>query len=428
MTADAAPKSRWFRRHRSPGGLIVGNDVVNIAYGDPVDETMNDNDAINYRSYHVSPTGQIISGDNLVKTENWDAANNTAMNAQGKNSQSYGKLREEGDEHFDQLKKQKNVGPYYPDTSGFTFVMKEKDCLDVTFDGIEGYGCQEGAGDVFPSGVVPPLSSEASYELQKTLDGRLMSCDANLGMEEKVESDILADDTISYGCSDTSAGEIFPDGVSHLSPTTKEELQKTLDGEFLTCGATEMQETRSSSDPLPTGCCTNNKPGEGFGFMASVIVGRLLGQEKGSPNVTSDDPSDNGVNEDRDLNADLYARRINRENSIIDVESFEESRQNRLEQLRRNKRAIEERQRLGYGKNQTIVIPRNDLYDTKGESDVSEFVEIPISELQVGAPVTEKQTKKFFLRRKLLFIGTLLLISIGVAVLAVALFLPTREL
>jgi len=428
MTADAAQKSRWFRRVRSPGGLIVGNDVVNVAYGDPVDESMNNNDVSNYGSYRISPTGQIISGDNLVKTENWDAANNTATNPRGKNSQSYGKLREEGDDHFEQLKKQKNVGPYYPDTSGFTFIMKEKDCLDATFDGIEGYGCQEGAGDIFPAGVVPPLSSASSYELQKTLDGRLISCDANLAMEEKVENDILADDTISYGCSDTSAGEIFPDGASHLSPTTKEELQKTLDGDFLTCGAAEMQETSSSSDPLPTGCCTNNKPGEGFGFMAAVIVGRLLGQEKESPNIASDDPSDNGAEQDKDLNADLRARRINRENSIIDIESLEESRKNRLEQLRQNKRAIEERQRLGYGKNHMIVIPRKDLYESHEGSEGSELIEIPISELQVGAPVTEKQTQHFFLRRKLLFTGTLILISIGVVVFTVALFLPTREL
>jgi len=407
---------------------VVDNDRVKVVYGDPVDQSINHDDSYGRR---FSPAGEIISGDNLVKTENWDAANRnrnlnrSAIDADGNNyhnRQSYGKLREEGDDHFEQLKKQKNS--YYP-APEFTFIMKEeKDCIDTAFDNIESYGCKDSAGDIFPAGV-PPLSSEASYELQQALDGRLLSCDANGHMEEKMdEYDVLEKNSFdkafdgieSYGCQDT-AGEVFPAGASHLSSKDTEQLQQTLDGKFLSCGANEYEQTSSSSDPIPTGCCADNKAGPGYGIMAGVIVNRLLGRENESSNQTTDDPVGN----------DLEALHINRENSILDVESLEERRQNRLEQLRQSKRAIEEKHSLGFGKNHTIVIPRDALYESRDENNV-DVSEITVSKLQVGTPVTDKQTTNYFLRRKLVFIGTLMLISIGVVIFAVALFWPARQL
>ena len=74
MTADVARKPRWFRRSKrpaqdptwfqraqSPGGLVVGEDVVKVRVGRPIDPSMNDRGGSG--SYRDSQTGEIISGD-----------------------------------------------------------------------------------------------------------------------------------------------------------------------------------------------------------------------------------------------------------------------------------------------------------------------------------------------------------------------------
>ena len=464
MTANVVPKPKWFRRAQSPGGIVVGKDVVQIGYGDPLDRSMNYDDSRG--SYHVSQTGEIMSGDNLVKTENWDVVNHSANHAAGENyhyRQSYGRLREEGDEQFKYLKKQKTkrmadssrriqkTRPV-PESPGFSFIMKENDCLDSTFDGIESYGCEDGTGEIFSAGA-PPLSPIISHEVQNTLDGRFLSCDANISTEEEVSIeakdclDTTFDSIESYGCKE-STGEILPASANPLSPKVSRELQQTLDGNFLSCGSNEFEETSSSSNVIPIGYCSDNIPGSGFGFMAGKIVDRLLGRENQPLNTISDDPKNdvtntanrslnttqNTVNSDNidlerneELNSDANAIRINRENSILDIES---SSQSRLEGLKQNKRAIE-KERLAFRNTQTIaqtfVIPRDSLYENE-EENIEEDIDNPISKLEVGSPVSNKQTENYHIRRKLAFIATFILISIGIVVLVVALFWPARLL
>ena len=467
MTADVAPKrkwyrrskspdkatpdAKWFRRSQSPGGLGVGEDVVRVRYGSPIDPSMNNDGGLG--SYRVSQTGEIISGDQMVKIENWDAVNESGNAIGGynyHNRMGYGTLREEGDEQIRRLQKTSNLKSKRTtdsETPKFDFVMREKDCLDATFDGVESYGCKDATGEIFPAGA-PPLSPEAAQELQNTLDGDFLSCDAaNVSIEESDSGtaaaekndclDRTCDTAERYGCGERT-GEIFSASADSIPSKVARDAQQTLDGRFLSCGTKDNEQASTSSDNIPSGYCADNGSVPGFGVMAGMIVERLLGRENESvtnktssscntPN-TATDSDDYDLEQNGQLSYDAHNLRIDRENSILDVDSSNRGEsQSRLEQLRQNKRAIERGFRSTvHTIAQTIVIPRDSLYENEDDSSIESGM--PISKLKAGTTATDKQTKQYNLGRKLALTVTVLLLSIGTMVLAAALFWPTRKL
>lgn len=467
MTADVARKPRWFRRSKppakdqtwlkraqSPGGLVVGKDVVKVRVGSPIDPSMNDRGG--FGSYRVSQTGEIISGDNLVKAENWDAANYSRYNTDDGSSLGYGKLREEGDGQMRQLQQMSRLKS--KQSPGFDFVMRdEKDFLDAAFECIEeDFACIETTGEIYPPGA-PPLAPEASREIQNTLDGNVLSCDANVMVEEDDNDTLSAegkdcldrtcDGAERYGCGNRT-GEIYTAGAGPLPQNVSRELQQTLDGRFLSCGANEYEQSSISSNEIPRGFCADNGSVPGFGVMAGKIVDQLLGRENTTPNKISGDlknstpktsnrsscntPDTAATSEDYDLeqneqlSSDSYDLGIARENSILDVDGVSPSR---LEQLRQNKRAIEkERQerRVVNTVAQTIIIPRDTLYESDDED--LEYAGDRISKMKVGSTVTKKQTKKHNICQNAALAVTILLLSVGAVVVFAGIFWPSRLL
>lgn len=458
MTADVARKPRWFRRSKrpaqdptwfrraqSPGGLVIGEDVVKVNVENTVDPAMNDNGG----SYRVSQTGEIISGDNLVKIENWDAANYSGYNASGGDGLGYGKLREEGDEQMRQLQQMSRLKSQQ--SPGFDFVMRdEKDFLDAAFECIEeDFACIE-TGDVYPPSA-PPLAPETAREVQDALDGPLFNCDANNVIVEEDDNDTLSaegkdcldrtcDGAERYGCGDRT-GEIYTASSGPLPPKVSRELQQTLDGRFLSCGTNQYEESSISSNDIPRGFCADNGSVPGFGVMAGKIVSQLLGQENTTPNKTSTPKTSNRSScdtpetaatsdDDYDLEENIHNLDVIRENSIIDVDqSNGVVSPSRLEQLRQNKRALEKERferRTVNTVAQTIIIPRDDLYDSEDGS--VEYKGDQISKMKVGSAVTKQQTKKYNICQNAALVATLLLLSVGTVVVFAAIFWPSRLL
>jgi hypothetical protein len=372
MKEDAVPDSKWFQRAKNSGELLVGKDTVRIENGDAIDYSM-DGD-VYHESYHISHTGEILSGKNLTEIENRDAINHAA-NISGGDSKSYhrqqryGKVQEKGYEKYEQYKKQNtrsskrerasaslqfnskrkedpSIQQNRPvsETPGYGFFMKENDCLDITFDSIESYACNERTGEIFPAGARPP-SPIVLYKLQQALD----------------------DTTLTLNTTNSDLG---------LSQSNDE-------------------------------CCF-------FPGQAEIY----------------------DLEQNEEFKSDAHSSRINRENSLLDVgsggnsgehnistTSLERNKQDHLEQLRQSKRSIEEK-RLG----QTIVIPRSSLYKSEEEHIEEPKSCRPIRELQVGSSVTNIQAEKYYCRRKFALIATIFGISIGIGIMAMALFWPARIL
>jgi len=135
--------------------------------------------------------------------------------------------------------------------------------------------------------------------------------------------------------------------------------------------------------------------------------------------------------------SDAHSIRINRENSLLDVglggnsgehkistAPLERNKQDRLEQLRQSKRSIEGK-RI---QSQTIVISRSSLYEREEEYVEVSLPRRSIRGLDVGSSVTDKQAKKYHCRRKFALIATVFGISIGIGIMAMALFWPDRML
>jgi len=252
------------------------------------------------------------------------------------------------------------------------------DCLDATFDKMEGYACTERTGEIFPTIERPP-SPILRYDVY----------------DKKAQSS----------------------------------------------GMEQFEQISNSSDyDASGGCCANDR---GVGFIAGAIGGLLVGRGD-QPESSTDDPpkGDVATTADNSLSTTLTAPdsdsrlsqniHINRQNSLLDVESpgeIEKNKEDRMEQLRQNKRAIEkERLNLSQNQNQKIVIPRSSLYGSEEEDIEDPKSHASNSKLQVGSSVSKKQADRFYFRKRIALIGTIFLISIGVIVAAAALFWPDKEL
>jgi len=376
MKEDVVRKPKWFQRANNSGGVVVGKDAVRIENGDAIDYSMDD-DVYN-ESYHVSHTGEILGGKNLTEIENRDVINRAA-NISGGDSKSYhrqqryGKVQEKEYEKYEQYKKQNTrsskrersassqsnskrkeesgIQQNHPvsQTPGYG-LMRENDCLDITFDSMENYACNEKTGEIFPAGARPP-SPIVSYKVHQALDETILTLNTT-------DSDL------------------------RISQTKDE------------CGYDEW--------------CV------------------FPGQAKNYDLEQNEEPK-----------SDAHSIRINRENSLLDVglgrkpgehnistAPLERNKQDRLEQLRQSKRSIEGK-RI---QSQTIVISRSSLYEREEECVEVSSPRRSIRGLDVGSSVTDKQAKKYHCRRKFALIATVFGISIGIGIMAMALFWPDRML
>jgi hypothetical protein len=379
MKEDVVRKPKWFQRAKNAGGVEGGKDAVRIENGDAIVYLMDGDSDAYHESYHVSRTGKISGEKKLTEIENRDAINHAA-NISGGDSKSYyrqqryGKVQEKEYEKYEQYKKQ-NTGSSKRErasassqsnskrkedsivqqndpvsgTPGYG-LMRESDCLDITFDSMESYACNEKTGEIFPVGARPP-SPIVSYKVHQALDETtltLNTTDSDLGISQ-------SKDECGYDewC-------VFP-------------------------GQAENYDLEQNEEPKP----------------------------------------------------DAHSIRINRENSLLDVglggnpeehdiftAPLERNKQDRLEQLRQSKRSIEAK-RI---QSQTIVIPRSSLYEREEAHVEVSSPPRSIRRLGAGSAVTEKQAKKYYCCRKFALIATVFFISIGIGIMAMALFWPGKML
>jgi len=477
MKAGMVPKRKWFQHATNSGEILVGKDVVIIENGDGIDHSMNDDG--NHESYHLSRRVEFLSGKDSEEVESIDDFDSKKYH----HGQNYGKVQEEGYENCEQYKKQKSRSSRrdrvsvssqlnskrrqdsnhriqknhtVSETSGFGFLMKEDDCIDTTFDSIESYACKERTSEIFPAGARPP-SPIVLYKQQQILDNSSEKHDINVSKNEKTGKNV-------YLLENNAASN---DGY-------------------------EFEQVSNSSNSgldynISTGYCSSGISSGGFGFIAGKIGELLLSRENQPLNKITDEldsdhlkngitttankslsitlnttDSDLGLSQSNDetsfvsdqaaisdlqqkeqLKSDVFSSRINRENSLRDVElagnseehSFstsplEKNNQDRLEQLRQSKRAIEqERLRLSQNQSQTIVLPRSSLYYCSEEENIEETKSCTsIIKLQSGSSVTTKQSDLFYFHRKVSLTATISLISIGILILAIALFWPAKIL
>mmetsp|Transcript_15772 Transcript_15772/g.36517 ORF Transcript_15772/g.36517 Transcript_15772/m.36517 type:complete len:445 (+) Transcript_15772:226-1560(+) len=444
MKADLVQKRKWSQRKANP----VERFVVKVEDEEKIHHPKNDGD--DHKT--IPHTVNIIGGEKLMIAEN---GVDIGYAHDDSNEKRDGEMEEERLKNYERYKKQNNFSSKRrrrsfshldsyrkntaTETSGFNCLTKENDCIDTTFDGMERYTCREPTGKKFPF-----APSSSPYKQQQSLDDSLGAHGIDIskkGVFEK-HAQIHNNKIVSRDGYDFEL-------VSHSS-------NNQLDAD------------------IPTGFCSTSGSSGGFGFIAEKI-GRLL-QQKGDEHLnelqnksvsghlksntfaTANIPSfttlntsnseraqmqyneanklpdkpENFKTEEKELEFDTSPNRMNHEKSLIYVQSTgncrERENRDRLERLRQSKRAIE-KERLGQSHGQTIVIPRSSLYNKGGEENVEGLKpRRPTKNFQVGSTVTSKQSEKYYFRRKLAFMATMLLISIGLMIVATALFWPTRIL
>jgi hypothetical protein len=415
------------------------------------------------RKSFQSGDGEILTGDSVVKIENGKAINysmnvdhNDDNNERNYNREGNGKMDEE---YKQQQQRQKILleGSYHnikkqnvsscPD-----FMMNnEEDLLDKTFDSMESFACQE-RSNIYPSDVSSP---SPVFSCKKLLP---------VGNNGVVEG---------YGI------EVLSSSINQQEGNNNNNIQ-VIESEASYCPELEQQRSNKPKN-IGDGTISTRKGGDVFGFMSGKFADILLRQNNRSfsklseevesvenPPITTNDSAINVViladghdnserivsdqdimvaqlpvsqqqqHQDQEMDAvDFISNRINRENSLLDIEvgsSKEDStsssklneNQNRVEKLRQQKRAIENKQLSAAvrSNSQTIVmIP-------KKEEEIAAETESYTStnKLQIGSSLSTKQIEEFHFRKGVYLTGTIFLISIGTIILAMGIFWPTKHL
>lgn len=480
MKSVVVPKPKWFKRATKPGEILVGKDVVRIGNGCAIDYSMNNDD--NHGSYRISHTGEILNGKSLINIENGDVIDHATNNNGGdsnsyRHQQGYGILQEEGYDQFEVYKERQihsskrkretessklhfnshqrrdsisenKKNDHVSEKAGFGFLMRENDCLDTTFNSIEKYTCKETTSERL-SARTRSYSPTVPYIQKRVLNDGSKICDKNISDEEKSgkNTDVyeeMAGSNDEFGHTNDSSNSV----VDHTS--TIGYCSSRNDGFRFIAGkigelllpkenhsSSEIQ-NESGNDYLKNHA-TNNASKTFSTERNSTDMDSELSQRNDKSTFTLNQTAIHDFDQTEQIKSDAFSSRMNRENSILDVEPADNSgeqnvstaplekvKPDRLEQLRRNKRNIEQ-ERISQNQSQTIVIPRSSLY--RSEEDIEE----PKSyrsrrKLEVGSSVTTKQAKNIYLLRKLALIATIFLISVGTVILAVALFWPARIL
>lgn len=388
MKAAVIPKPKRFRRAKKLGEILVGEDVVAIENGEAIDHSIN-NDR-NHESYHISHTGDISSRKHLVNIRSGDRIHHAA-NKSGDDSKSifhpqrYATLKEDEYDQCEQYKRHKTRPSKWETAS-------------------------------VPSQLNPNQTGMKSIVHESTYDAyafEQISNPSNSGLGCNIST---------INCSSSRPSDAFGFIAGKIGELLLRREGQPLDKMLYESGSDYPQNSiiNTVNKALPT---TLNIAESDLGFSQS---------DDKSSSVPDQEATNFGSEQKEQLQSVAFPTRMNRENSLLDIESAGKSeehsfstspsgedKQDRLEQLRQSKRAIE-KGKLGLSRSQTIAIPRSSLYGSK-EENIEDF-----RKLQVGSSITNKQEKNIYFRRKLALTATIILISIGVVFLAMALFWPAK--
>jgi len=469
MKLTMAPRSKWIDPVTHPGELLIGNNVVKIENGDAIDHSMNDDDdPENY--YHRQGYGKLQEGgyEQYEQYQQKPRPNKTISG--GRESLSApSQLNIKRREESARFTKQNNHSVSTRTSS--VFMMNEGDCLDTTFDTMESYACKDRIGDIFPAGTRPPSPIFAYNKHEQQLYDGFESCDIEVSNDEEVgknihviESSTANNDSDIFeqisNASNNSQDEDFSTqrrsrsrsggGFGYMAGKVGGMLLRRDNRSFSKISVESGEDPETANDPTITAnksiSTTLNTSDSDTMLSRSNIESTLYPDQAmahDSQHQSQDQSSQRPLQEQQQQKFNSFSSRINRENSLIDVESegcsgedvvstspsSEKNKQDRLEQLRQNKRATE-KERLSLRQSQTIVIPRSSLYGSEEEKeDIEEEKSCRSNnKLQLGSSISTKQTEQFYFRQKVALIATVFLISVGLIIMALALFWPSRIL
>jgi hypothetical protein len=416
------------------------------------------------KSLQYVEAGDILIGDSVVKIKNGDAIDysmnvdhNDENNERNYNRDGNGKLHDEGYEQQQQRQKIISKESHHIKKQNLSscpdfMINNEEDLLDKTFDSMESFACQE-RSNIYPSNVIP---SSPVFSCRKLLPVE------NNGVVEGYDIEVLSSSIIQQEGNNIDNIQVI-ESEANYDP--------------------ELEQQRSNNGPknIDDGTISKKKSGDIFGFMSGKFADILLRQNNRSfsklseevvepvedPPITTNDytinesiladghdnsepivsdqevtvsrlPVSQQQQQQQDQDAiDFISNRINRENSLPDIEggsskydSASSNRLNenlaRLEKLRQQKRAIENKRlsAAASSNSQTIVIiPKK---DEETESETESYTST--NKLQVGSFLSTKQIEAFHFHKKVYLTVTIVLISIGIIILAMGIFWPTKHL
>ena len=430
MKIIRGPKRKSFQFESGDEEIRIGDSVVQIENGNAIDYSMNvdhNDDNNNERKYNREGNGK--------------------MDEEYEQQQQRQKILPKGSHH--------NIEKKNPSSCPDFMMNNEEDLLDKTFDSIESFACQE-RSNIYPCNVSSP---SPVFSCRKLLPVE------NNGVVEGYDIEVLS----SY--------------INQQEGNNNNNIQ-VIESEASYDPELEQQRSNKPKN-IDDGTISKKKGGDIFGFMSGKFADILLRQNNRSfsklseeaesvenPPITTNDSTINKLiladgqdnlewtvsdqdimvaqlpvsqqqqDQDQEMDAvDFISNRINRGNSLLDIEggsskeaSKEDStssnhlneNQDRLKELRQQKRAIENKQfsSAARSNSQTIImIP-------KEEEEIAAETESYTStnKLQIGSSLSTKQIEEFHLRRRVYLIVTLFLTSIGMIILAMGIFWPTKHL
>jgi hypothetical protein len=427
MKIIRGPKRKSFQTETGDGEILIGDSVVKIENGNAINYSRNvdHNDDNNERKYNLE--------------------GNSKIDEEYEQQQQRQKILPKGSHHN---VKEQNL------SSCQDFMMNnEEDLLDKTFDSMESFACQE-RSNIYPSNVSSP---SPVFSCRKLLPVE------NNGVVEGYDIEVLS----SY--------------INQQEGNNNNNIQ-VIESEASYDPELEQQRSDKAKN-IDDGTISKRKGGDIFGFMSGKFADILLRQNYRSfsklseevesvenpPIVTNDsvinelilanghDDSERmvsdqdimvaqlpvsqqqqGQDHDHEMDAvDFISSRLNRENTLLDIEggsSKEDStssnklneNQDRLEKLRQQKRAIENKQLSAAARSSSqiiVIIPKKEK-ETAAETESYTST----NKLQIGSSLSTKQIEEFHFRKRVYLTVTIFLISIGTIILAMGIFWPTKHL
>jgi hypothetical protein len=397
MDADEVPRPHWLQCGKDSGDSSVGRDMLKIENGEAVDHSMNDDG--NNESYHIYHTGEIRSGKNTKRMERYGEQGDYKQFKQYK-KQTTNFSNQERVSSSSRLNPSSSRNVHQNrstiETPGYGIVVQEDDCLDRTFDNIEGFACNQRTSDVVRERPPSPI----------------MLCGTSDNVSAKTEIPGYGTVKQEDDCLDITFDNI--EGIA-CHRKTSDVVRERPPSPIVLCGTSD----NVSANTETPGYGTVKQEDDCLDVTFDNIEG-IACHRKTSDVVRERPPSP----------IEICGYKLSSDDGITESTTNEttdselSTRQDRLEQLRQYKRAIE-KERLN--QNQTIVIPRNYLYETEEDLEDPKFCRV-IRKGEVGSSVTDKEVKKYHCCRKLALTVTILLITFGIVVLAMALFWPSKIL
>eukprot|EP00536_Pseudo-nitzschia_multiseries_P009628 jgi/Psemu1/23740/gm1.23740_g len=464
MRVNLFPKPKWFQPSESSGELFVGKNIISIHDGDAIDSALNNDGRDSFERRYPA------IGEHVALSGKKEGLNPQSNKHDDNDPGSY-------DNHLDYRKQQKENSTNRPrqkpglenreKTSTLSILNKERrdisdrlaktnfcisaasraglmtnerDCLDDTFDSIEYFACKERTGEIFSAST--RSHSPIYFFEQQQLLGEIVE-DSNVeGSHDDQQGKIIR--IIGNDAKRYESGSL--DGRSNVSKKGDEDQFPKYD---------RSRDRTDAGFRVPV---MNRK--DGGGDESDIPYDPTLTAAKSVSTTLDTYDSETRASETncephacldqvmpcyshQTSTVDSFTYPINSGSSPLDLESGErivsisqplQSKRDRLEQLRQNKRDIETRVNLNQSIRQTIVIPRSSVYrieeiEEAGIQNTEQSKSsTPVSKLQVGSSVSRGQQKEFNCRKRMFLVATVSLISVGLLTVAMALFWPARRL